>query len=239
MRRHRTEVSNGSRAPTPLADFDRRAFLRAGSLALFPGCTVSALTFSPWHLWGGQAQLSLANGAVPVSNLTVASTTLARVSYKRPESWSFLFGARLTGGTTPAGTSMTCMALFDIMAGVGRTVLPTEQIIAGPPEQFDAFVRLRWTVAVGSIPGRQPNNFKYTTSTPSQPLDDTVATSTQVIDRIVAQDLTVSVRFILVDAVANREVSAEFFALMSPLVHVRPDWLKLTPSFTGLETGGT
>lgn len=182
----------------------------------------------PWLLWGNTQQIEVA--ASPGASANEGNTnTLVRISYNRPETWRFLFAARIISApdTGPAENAQLNV-WFELLTGIGRAAiqLPFFSNIpdfvwnggAAVPEE------VRWTnLAFNQLPG-----FAVTL----------VPTET-----ITGQDLTLvaHVRFatdIVSPPAAVVEVSAQF----APNVHVRPDWSRLDVSeaeqFAGGETGG-
>src|ERR1043166_2858743 len=77
----------------------------------------------PWHMWGTIEQVTTIAtvSALPATGGT-SSQQLSKVAYKRPDTWQWLFFARLVsapnggGGGAPAEASVD----FDVTIGVGR-----------------------------------------------------------------------------------------------------------------------
>jgi hypothetical protein len=194
---------------------------------------------APWHMWGSSAVLEVVSGAVGPANATVAPAQLARLDYKRPETWRFLLWGRLTGGTTPVGFVTQVHALFDVFVGVGRSVLDTQKAVLGVPVNFNAFSILTWQVPVGTIPGQQNFNVKYVTQVPAPQTDDSAPAAGPLIDHLVAESISCRVRFVMSGGDPGARVQAEVGSFFAPNVHVRPDWFSEKTQFLGSETGGT
>lgn len=194
----------------------------------------------PWHMWGNTETFHISAGTPEQINL-IQGRQLARVAYKRPETWQWLFLARLIQGPVAGvGGSYEMRIDFDVTVGIGRSSVT-----------MPSFDRLQWTWtgAVGPAPTAFPI---WTTSTISPPplyafvdgAPDPAGQATRVIDKLVAQDIQVSVRvqFTAIDeptgpGIADVEVSAYF----APKTHVRPDWyMNAVPesTFPGDEIGG-
>jgi hypothetical protein len=201
----------------------------------------TGLPFAPWHMWGSTERLSVIRGAVP----STQGSQLARINYKRPETWRFLIAARLVGGdaaTNLAGD--TFRVNVNLNVGLGRSSIDTKQQPPSfPPLVNFGFVTFDFLVPLGTVPGRQAGNNKYTDTGQSPPLSDIAATpQVEPIDRIVAQDIQVYCELQSISAAPGATVSAEVSAYFAPNVHIRPDWFRDTEeerSFLGLETGGT
>jgi hypothetical protein len=196
------------------------------------------MPFQPWHMWGNSQVLTATLGVTgpPV----VASNQLAKVSYKRPDTWRFVLFGRLVGGDVATIGDTEVWALFDIALGVGRSVLQTRKESLATVLGFNAFCRMHWTVPVGTNVGAQNNNIKYCSQVLGPPLDDDVPATRETIEQIVAQDIQCDVRLVIasVDPIA---VTAELGAFFAPNAHVRPDWFQevVARRFRGAETGGT
>jgi hypothetical protein len=192
---------------------------------------------APWKMWGTSERLTVVSGAVGPANATVSSSQLAKVSYRRPDTWRFMFTGRLIGGTVGAVATTSVHALFDVFVGVGRSVLDTQKPVLGVPVNFNAFAQMRWDVAPAVQPGQQNYNIKFCTQVLGPPLDDSALTTLQVIDHIPAENISCRVRLVMSSGDPGVEITAELGAYFAPNVHVRPDWA--SEDYRGGETGGT
>lgn len=175
----------------------------------------------PWHMWGTTEQFSF----VPPGFPPPQTVQLARINYKRPETWSFVFAGRLTGGSTnTSGSDYHVVMLFDLIYGVGRSSDNTQQPQVGNPLDRHAFAKLVWTVPNGQTPGQINGSVKYTTVVRSPLLDDTDSESFERIEWLAAQDINVQVN-ISTDA-EFQTIRGEASAYFAPRSHIRPDWLR-------------
>lgn len=207
----------------------------------------------PWHLWGGSETLTFRTAAPGpgVPPPLIASNQLAKISYRRPENWTFFFGARVID--SPINTDPINFyyigVRYDLVLGVGRSSFDT----ANPPIVFTAeplpygegFAQFIFPAEPGARASQQP---KWTTVVRapfnidnSWDIDPNGADQTYqrpLIDSFPAQDIqcratAYNVQNIPVSSTITVEVSAFF----SPRVHARPDWF--VKKFAGAETGGT
>lgn len=173
-----------------------------------------------WHLWGSSQIIEVRSNGFTAGT---ATQQMARIQYKRPETWSFFFGGRLLGGPVSGVPPTQVQVDFQVMTGVGRSLFDTRR----GPQTFlrQGFSRFLWQVPAGMVPGAQPDNLKFTSRTTSPPLDDGVgATSAQPIDWIVAQDIQCNADVAVISQAGANPVSIELWAFFAPRVHVRPDW---------------
>jgi hypothetical protein len=215
----------------------RRAFL-ASSLALACGDSMASrdkvpFGMPPWHMWGNTARLELQS----TPNFGgMATKQLVKINYKRPETWSFFFGARVINAAS-GGAVLGVHVAFDIIIGVGRTMFSTTP--NAPPgvnalgTTVPAFVRFRFDVGIPIVP--LLNQPKWTTTGQPPVMDDsTPLVLTPPVEWLPAQDIQCTVRAGLQNVgTATVEVTSWF----APRSHVRPDWFN--EQFLGGETNGT
>jgi hypothetical protein len=185
----------------------------------------------PWHLWGNTELISVPpTGLAATSN--VASKTLVRASYGRPEKWHFLFNLQLKGPVLVSfpGNTAFLDCTFDLILGVGRSAITLVNFAA---LQYD------WGNGGNMFPtnqmwtqvGRIQESISATPSTdpPFRP------------DHFIAQDVTIVANlFYQTDVPGAAPIVAEVSGQISPATHVRPDWLVEGPpaeKFLGGETG--
>ena len=197
----------------------------------------------PWHMWGTEETLVVtpATGALlPVA----AGAQLARINYKRPETWHFFAYAELMGPAV-ANDSLLITCNIDIIFGVGRSSWQTQGQTPSGSNMSAAqhLIQFQWARPIAtSIPELSK---KWTSKALSPPLIDGDANSRQVLDSFVAQDIQASARCVAGVAGNNPNVSVRVGIFFAPKVHVRPDWfsgrLKALNEllFRGDETGGT
>ena len=191
---------------------------------------------SPWHLWGGSQIVELEQVVAGGSPSTTVQ--LAKVGYKRPETFAFWLGARLIGGTpVPAGPDEVIFCRFNIYVGVGRTTFITKD----PTNQ--GFVRFLWSVPALVNPGvGNINNTKYTTRVRTPWLEDTDHTTFELIDHVVAEDIQCDAQIGFFSAPVGNVVQVEVTAMFAPWNHIRPDWYTDDPNvdpFKGGELAGS
>jgi len=198
----------------------------------------------PWHMWGNSVPLRVDSTGLDEDHPALTSQQVCRVAYKRPETWSFWIGGRLTGTTPMPGAAFVAM-VFDIFTGVGRSNFQTKQPVPAVGSIFNqqGFCKLLWSLGIGDIPANAP--VKYTTAVPSPALDDRDPTSTQRIDWIAAQDIQVTAQLIVLPILVPSIVvyEAEAHAYFAPRTHIRPEWHAgpVPPEllFRGDEIGGS
>lgn len=197
----------------------------------------------PWHMWGNSVPLRVDSTGLDPDHVVLNSQQVCRVSYKRPETFSFWLGGRLTSQVPMAGAAFVVM-VFDIFTGAGRSNFQTKQ----PPPVGSVFNQagfcsMIWNLGIGDIPANAP--VKYTTRVPSPPLDDRApTTTTQIIEWIPAQDIQVTARLVVLPITVPSVViyEAEAHAYFAPRTHLRPEWHAPGPPellFRGDEIGGS
>lgn len=193
----------------------------------------------PWHMWGTTQTVSQGPIA-PVPGITGASHTLARVIYKRPETWHWVFSARLIAAqTVGVGDSVSIQIFFDLIVGVGRSNIriPAFQTLSisydGPPLEAPI--------------GEHVYSTKGDAFTTFDRTGGVITRTPEVITEITAQDITCSARIearmgggVPITSPVVMELSAHF----SPKNHIRPDWFQAPQvppeaKFPGSELGGS
>lgn len=164
----------------------------------------------PWHLWGGE-QLFQLGGAGPING----TSQVANVNYRRPETWRFLALAEILDMSGPAAIG-TLEVDFSFNIGVGRTNLNLRNVI-----------RLQF-VGVGATPiapGQQAWSDVFTSQGLVSVDPVTGAPTAEVFptNTFPAQSIQVSVLAQWLFAPAPL-VTLRCGILLSPNVHVRPDW---------------
>lgn len=179
---------------------------------------------TPWHMWGStQVAQITANGA---NRLQSVAVQCANIQYKRPETWRFFFGARISHGSAPAVAPCDLGVLFSVTPGVGRSSFMTPDnlnIIQVPIVDF------RFLVPAGTTPGFQNNGIKYTTQGLGPPVDDAFPASGRLIETLVAESLVcsaVAMMFNPLQLAPGTVVTFEMTAYFAPNAHVRPDWFQ-------------
>ncbi len=175
----------------------------------------------PWHMWGG---LATVNSSTTTPAFTYSTTQqLCRVSYKRPESWRFLFFAKLL--TSDNHSPATFEVDFNVIPGVGRGSVNLQP--------FEKFI---FKLPIGPLPpGGQAD--KWSTSVNGPVRDDTsLVTVPNVVDSFVAQDIQISFTAAVSLTVPGDTLQAQVGCLLAPWHHARPDWV--LRDFAGEELKG-
>jgi hypothetical protein len=187
---------------------------------------------TPWHMWGTVETLTIPiEGALT----TFRTQQLSRVNYRRPETWHWLFFARLLQGPTLAGEGNNAGAsvFFDVTVGLGRASVT----LPG----FEAFA-FRWT---SPSPPPPPDEPKWSTTAlrpergfpPGDEPDYTIF-------QMVAEDIQCSCRVGVGADIFPQAVPViiEVGAFFAPKNHIRPDWLlidqPMESQFPGSEIAG-
>lgn len=186
----------------------------------------------PWHLWGQQEHVVVAVTGDDSSATFAKSPQLARVTYRRPETWHWLFGVQVIK-SEDASLELTELDVeFDLFVGLGRTLV---ELIA-----FERF-HIEWD-------GLAPNTQLYSTQViaPSRRITidpPLVPDPANLIDQIVAENINCSARLRLKQnppIEPPQRATVIVSAMFAPKNHVRPDWFlpNVKAAFPGAETGG-
>lgn len=201
---------------------------------------IAAAPTEPWHMWGNTVQVNPTRGAGAAGVIGNGTAQLFRVSYRRPETWSFFVAARIISGVTTDVDAGLKIAV-DFMPGVGRTFFDTADLYEGTLPLHVPFVYFFWSFPAGSNPA-DGHTKKWTCRTHTPLLDDSDADSAQILECFPAQNIQAKVQSRIwwsqVSAV-NQSIVAEVSAWVAPRTHVRPDWFSDNQQFLGAETQGT
>lgn len=189
------------------------------------GVDMSGVT--PWQMWGNTQTINLVATFPAQAHST---QQLARVKYGRPDSWKFLFAAKVIQVDPAAGF---LDIYFNLTVGIGRS-----QITLPIFEAYD----LAWPL--GSPPNGQ---LFYSTSVngpqrvfppvpPSPPGPAHEAIPQNVISEIVAQDIQLNCD-VYYNSVAGSKLTVQVDAYFSPVSHIRPEWF--ARQFRGDEDQGS
>lgn len=170
---------------------------------------------APWHFWGQQEQGTV-RGISAGPTLTQGLPQLARVGYKRPDTWHWLFTAQLMRADTYPVTDTLVEVHFDLILGLGRSSfeIPSFQVFgfpwaAGDPPPVNQLLFATQVKAPQRvIGGSEPDTF---------------------IDQLVAESINCKARVLMSQPTPeepNVEINAtvQASAMFAPKVHVRPDW---------------
>lgn len=171
------------------------------------------MAIPPWHMWGGLVNFN-AQTTTPAFTYT-AQQQVCRVEYHRPESWRFLFFARVLASASHSPMILTID--FGLIPGVGRGSVNVKP--------FERFV---YKLPIGQlVPGTNYEKFSGSVNGPVR--DDTAATpadppTPNVIDTFTAQDVQVSASVAVNLTVPGDYCQVEVGCLLAPWHHARPDW---------------
>lgn len=204
----------------------------------------------PWHLWGTTQTVTT---VLTATGARVGSTNqLLRINYKRPETWHFLFSARLISGPDNTATFFSTIDVnWELTTGIGRSALrmhfeptPTWNGIIPPFERF----RFQWGPVSTAFPVGA-HIWSTQSQSPSRTFQgDGPFTVSVPVTEIVAQDIQLQAQVIGITipanvAAAGQPVAVELTAHFAPKNHIRPDWFlqkqPIETQFPGDETGGT
>lgn len=196
----------------------------------------------PWHLWGNTQRVEVLL-PLALSFGEVGRGQLTRVSYKRPETWNWLFTARLLEADDADPLEpLQLQIVWELTVGIGRAV---QQSLG-----FDNW-NISWGTPVTPTDNAPVGRLIWATETyaASPERSQFVAPAVQPlnrIDRIVAQDIQLNARVALLSPVVprtnNKRAVVELGAQWAPSTHVRPDWFADGPieiQFPGGENQGT
>lgn len=181
----------------------------------------------PWHMWGNSLVIgpAVAGGGAAASQ--AVQQQLIRVGYRRPETWHWVFGAKLLAGPNLPllGNQATVLVLFDLTLGIGRSNI----LIPG----FESYL-FAW-----SGPANAPiGELKYSTQVfgPNR-IDNPVASEIRdnTIAEVVSQDIQLGCRVIHQSTTAGSTATVEVHAQFAPKTHVRPEWYRTPARFPGAE----
>jgi hypothetical protein len=177
----------------------------------------------PWHTWGKTEKV-----IVPFNGIAARSATqqLAKINYKRPESWHFFLGAKLIEAPTPLdGNHATLDAAFVVTIGVGRDAIV-----------IDAFERFTFDW-IG--PNPPPLNILLWSTSVHAPLRNNGGPTSNIVDQLPAQDINVSA--VCTNYFGPGPGTLEVTSFFAPKNHIRPEWFLPGPpeaQFPGSETEG-
>lgn len=195
---------------------------------------------SPWHMWGTQETVECTTGIIAATASRPVDRQLARVNYRRPESWAFLLTAEVVQAPVSPAADFVIQVNFNLMAGVGRATWNSKS-----PRVIDyntlgaeaAFHKVQWYAPGGLKDWRRQWCTSVMSPSPIEtypPGTDPPGTLTEF---FVAETIQceVSVAAFSTGADPQQQVKVQVGAYFAPLSHVRPDWF--CENFTG-ETGG-
>lgn len=191
---------------------------------------------APWHMWGSSNVVTVPD--VSDGTRFQQSAQFAAVKYKRPDTWSFLFGAELLQCPTPVVPNLLVIVQFQLTAALGRSELTIPATTNGFNTGFCRFV---WKFAATPI---LPAQTKWTTVVRTPVLDEGPANPEpgELCDSFPAETIQCNAQVVTVTSGGVVEpdprTKVNLHAYFAPRTHVRPDWFNEQDPFGGDETGG-
>lgn len=179
-------------------------------------CDPDGMAPPPWHMWGNSKVIDVTSAGASGQGVT---QQIARVNYKRPETWRYFFVAETLSGNSTAGG--TVIVVLNASLGVGQAVVQV------PLATF------KFTVGAGAIVPA----IKFSNHFVGPPNDDTAAAVENVMNHFVAQDIQAQVQVVYQSGVGDT-VKVRTTVFFAPEGHVRPEWFANEQKFTGGEAGG-
>jgi hypothetical protein len=182
----------------------------------------------PWHMWGNTQVIDLVSTGA-LANPAFNSGQLCKVGYGRPDTWHWVFSAKILNAEAAVAPSLAAVFVaFDLIIGVGRSniQLPDfEQFVINYPAAAP-LTPFYSTQVIG------PN--RTLTPGPGGPVAN-------IISEIAAQDIQVQVRTAFFHSAPGAQAKIEVSAHFAPKNHTRPDWYRTGPeevAFPGAEIEG-
>lgn len=212
---------------------------------------------TPWHMWGNT---QLIEAVVQDSSAAVRTNSpgqLVKISYKRPETWHWLFAAKLVTGPDSPIVATQIEVAYDLIVGTGRSTVVLQSAGVVQDKAFEQFF-FQWGPVANVFPRNAqlystqvlaPNR-TYTSDAPFPnqdgfPVAGAFVTGPSTISEIVAENINLSCRVIALAppgaASLGQRVVVEVSAAFAPKTHVRPDWYRQGPEeqvFPGAEVEG-
>lgn len=223
---------------------DRRTFFGAVG-ASAAGC-VSQMQMNPglppWHMWGVSEIVDVSTPGT-VAPIQQVSAQLARVQYKRPETWAFLFWSRVVSAVppAPAANQLNITVDFYVTAGTGRSVFAPSIMPVNETGTALSFVQFRYQRGAGP-PLAGHRTFKWATEGRTPVYDELAPTPFQGTVRTIVADNINCVAAVNISCLDPFVLKVEVGASFAPVSHVRPDWFRDAPepaAFLGNECGGS
>lgn len=203
---------------------------------------VNATGQPPWHMWGNSQTIELFLPATE-SQVPAVKGQLTRIAYGRPETWNWLFTARVVSADdADVGEPLQISIVWELTVGIGRSMqqnlgFDSWAILWGNPPLFPSLVgprTLLWSTTT----------FQTTIIRPIYGFDPLLQPRNEIRE-IVAQDIQLNVRAVLSSPVTPRandkRAVLEIGAQWAPKTHIRPDWLLIDvppeAQFPGGEVG--
>lgn len=165
----------------------------------------------PWHMWGTQS-----DGAISLTGVAVQQqgSQLARVNYKRPDTWSFCFVLNLLTITNVVGGAVQVFANFDLTLGVGRASTTLRNF---------AVLKIGRTIPF-LTPSLMPAQVFTTVGGNFEDIDGTLARVPNGSVDFPSSEIQCEAR-ILATGSATMDLTYSVAAYFAPRTHFRPEWL--------------
>lgn len=169
-------------------------------------------------MWGSTQLLNCTSTGATAS--LGASTQIAFVDYKRPETWNFLLAVGVEN--VIAGPAVITRVEFALTTGVGRTQITIPR--------FGLF-----QIAVADLVAG--NQFAITST--ELPAERAGRVSPNLVEHVVGQQLSLNARCFFEGGATGPQVQLSVSGYFAPQTHIRPDWYseQLGAQFAG-ERGG-
>ncbi len=179
---------------------------------------------APWHLWGGTK--TLVCPYTGIFSTTVVTEQTNKISYGRPETWNFLFFAKVieqTLAVVPSTVSASLDLYFHLTVGIGRSSTTIENF-----EHYE----------FGAAPGSSlVGQIRYSTMVIA-PARTASSTDRNEITEIVAQDIQMNVNGVYDFGETHGDsAKVEVATYFAPMTHIRPEWF--LRQFSGGEENGS
>lgn len=181
---------------------------------------------APWLMWGSTQNYNALISALPAPG-NIQTAQIARISYARPETWSFFFAATITQVPAAALGVIQVDVLFDLVIGVGRSQISMPV--------FGGF-------SFSGNGAALANAKKWTSVVLAPEQNDPGPSFRPQLEWFTAQDIQAAAR---VDAfqggggpAVGSRLGVQVEAFFAPRAHVRPEWFEQPPRFPGGENKG-
>lgn len=180
----------------------------------------------PWRMWGSDQRIVIpANAGQPGFG---KAPQLVRIDYARPETWSFLYFAKVVGvnGNVNIGAGTNALQVqFKTVVGVGRSTVELWM------PQFDwtgADINTPTPAQTLLLPARFATEWRYTRDAPAGAIPPPGATDpVYTCDHVVAQTVQVYCDVVCAPQVGSSgSIEVVVGAYYSPRTHVRPEWFR-------------
>jgi hypothetical protein len=168
------------------------------------------MTPPPWLMWGSTQTFRMERPPA-AGTFQQDSGQLARVTYGRPETWTFLLGYKVLDSDLVGGPYVVQVG-FDLTVGIGRGNVKLVHFGFFQEQNPNATSPIQWATKVPS---------------PQQVFTD--ATTIEQCDQFPAQDIQCQATVVASGVTSGTAITVEVFAFFSPRTHIRPEWFHKPP----------